>query len=96
MEHITEDRIKKVKEVWNKMHGRLAPGFRWLNHSFTPYYYDEENDSFNCMEVSIPIDMPTEEISYQKLSFLVDDLRNKVFLHYRDKHNIDLGYICFD
>ena len=63
MEQITEERVKKIKEIWNKMHGRLAPGFRWANHPFTPYYYDEENDSFNCMDVSIAIDIPTEKLT---------------------------------
>lgn len=78
------------------MHGRLVPGFRCLNHPFTPYYYDEENDSFNCMDVSLPINIPTEELTHPKLILLVKDLKKKVYLHYRDKYNIDLGLRCFD
>lgn len=96
MKPITEERVRKIKEIWDKMHGRLVPGFRWLNHTFTPYYYDEINDSFNCMDVSISIDIPTEEITHPKLFFLIKDLRKKVYLHYRDQYNIDLGYICYD
>lgn len=96
MKDITEERVKKVKEIWNKIHGRLVPGFRWDNHPFTPYYYDEENDSFNCMDVRIVIDIPTEELTHPKLYFLIKDLRKKVYLYYRDTHNIDLGYPCYD
>lgn len=96
MNYPTEERVKKIKEIWNRMHGRLVPGFRWSNHPFTPYYYDEINDSFNCMDVRISIDMPTEEITHPKLVYLVNDLRTKVYLHYRDQYNIDLGYICYD
>lgn len=96
MKNITEERVNKINEIWNKMHGRLVPGFRWSNHPFTPYYYDDVNDSFNCMDVSIPIDIPIEEITHPKLFFLIKDLKKKVYLHYRDKHNIDLGYRCYD
>lgn len=96
MKDITEERVKKVKEIWNKIHGRLVPGFRWVNHPFTPYYYDEENDSFNCMDVRIAIDIPTEELTHSKLYFLIKDLRKKVYLYYRDTHNIALGYPCYD
>ena len=96
MNHITEERVKKIKEIWDKMHGRLVPGFRWNNHAMTPYYYDEKNDSFKCMDVSIPIDIPTEEITYPKLFYLLKDLEKEVYLYYRDQHNIDLGYICYD
>lgn len=74
----------------------MVPGFYWLNYQFTPYYYDEVNDSFNCMDVSIPIDIPTEELTHPKLIFLVKELREEVYLHYRDKHNIDLGLRCYD
>ena len=96
MNHITEERVKKIKEIWEKMHGRLVPGFRWLNHQFTPYYYDEANDLFNCMDVSISIDIPTIAITLPKLVYLLKDLEKKVYLHYRDKYNIDLGYRCYD
>lgn len=96
MKPITKERVSKIKEIWNRTHGRLVPGFRWLNHTFTPYYYDEINDSINCMDVSISIDIPTEEITLPKLVYLIKDLRVKVFLYYRDIHNIDLGYICYD
>lgn len=96
MKSITETRVKKIKEIWDKMHGRLVPGFQWLNHKFTPYYYDEATDSFNCMDVSIPINIPTEEITLPNLVYLLKDLRKKVYLHYRDQYNIDLGYICYD
>lgn len=96
MKEITEERSNKIKEIWNRMHGRLVPGFRWINHPFTPYTYDEANDSFNCMDISITIDMPTEEITLPKLVYLLDDLERKVYLHYRDQRNIDLGYIGFD
>lgn len=92
----TEERVKKVKEIWNRMNGRLVPGFHWLNHPFTPYYYDEDTDSLKCMNVSILIDIPTEEITLPKLVYLVKSLRDKVYLHYRDQYNIDLGYICYD
>ena len=96
MKDNAEERVLKIKEIWNRMHGRLVPGFRWHNHEFTPYYYDEANDSFNCMEVSIPIDIPTEDLTLPKLVYLLHDLRNKVFRHYRDRYNIDLGYIGYD
>lgn len=96
MKEISEERIGKIKGIWNRMHGRHAPGFRWRNHPFTPYFYDEVNDSFNCMEVSISIDMATEDITLPKLVYLLDDLEKIVFLHYRDQRNIDLGYIGFD
>lgn len=96
MKTITEERVKKIKEIWNKMHGRLVPGFRWLNHSFTPYYYDGVNDSFNCMDVSIPINISTEELTHQKLFFLLKDLKKKIYLHYSDQYNIDLGYRNYD
>lgn len=95
-ENITKERVKKIKEIWNKMHGRLVPGFRWNNHPMTPYYYDEKHDSFNCLDVSICIDIPTEEITLPKLVYLIDDLEEKVYLHYRDQHNIDLGLLCYD
>ena len=96
MNRITKERVKKIKEIWEKMHGRLVPGFRWLNHPFTPYYYDEVNDSLNCMDVSIPIVLPTEEITHHKLFYLLKDLEKKVYLYYRDQHDIDLGFRCYD
>ena len=92
----TEERVKKIKEIWNRMHGRLVPGFRWLNYPLTPYCYDEVNNTFNCMDVSIVIDIPTEEITLPKLVYLLRDLEKKVYKHYRDKYNIDLGYRCYD
>ena len=92
----TEERVTKIKGIWNRMHGRLVPGFRWLNHPLTPYYYDEVNNTFNCMDVSIVIDIPTEEITLPKLVYLLRDLEKKVYKHYRDKYNIDLGYRCYD
>ena len=96
MNHITEERVKKIKEIWDKMHGRLVPGFRWNNHTMTPYYYDGKNDLFKCMDVSIPIDIPTEEITHPKLFYLLKELEKKVYLYYRDQHDIDLGFRCYD
>ena len=96
MKRITEERVKKIKEIWNKIHGRLVPGFRWSYHAMTPYYYDEKNDSFKCMDVSIPIDIPTEEITLPLLFYLLKYLEKKVYKQYRDQHNIDLGYICYN
>lgn len=96
MKYITEERVKKIKEIWNKMHGRLVPGFRWLNHPITQYYYNETNDSFDCLDVSISIDIPTEELTYPKLFYLLKDLEKKVYKHYRDKYNIDLGFRYYD
>lgn len=96
MVNITEERIKKIKEIWNKMHGRLVPSFRWHNHPMTPYFYNESNDSFECMGVSISIDIPTEELSHPKLVYLLKDLEKKVYKHYRDQYDIDLGYRCYD
>ena len=96
MNRITKERVKKIKEIWGKMHGRLVPGFRWINHPITPYYYNEVDDTFNCMDVSIPIDILTEEITHPKLFYLLKDLEKKVYLHYRDQHDIDLGFRCYD
>ena len=96
MEHNTEERVQKINEIWNRMKVRLVPGFHWNNHPFTPYYYDADTDSFKCMDVSMPVDIPTEEITLPKLVYLLNDFRTKVFLHYRDHHNIDLGYPCYD
>lgn len=96
MQEVTQERIDKIKEILKRMLGRLVPGFNWDNHPFTPYYYNEKNDSFDCMGVSISIDIPTEELTLPKILYRVKDLEKKVYRHYRDVHNIDLGLKCYD
>lgn len=56
------------------------------------YYYNEKNDSIDCeCGISIPIDIPTEDLTQKKLVQLIDELEIKVLNEYIDKYNIDLG-----
>ena len=90
-EHI-ETRGEMINRLWKKAHGISASYFLWENYPYMKYTYNEINNSIDCeCGISVPIDIPTEDLTQTKLVDLIDELEIKVLNEYQDKYNIDLG-----
>lgn len=88
-----ESRSEKIRRLWKKIHGNHATYFLWENHPYMHYDYNATTDTIDCeCGISVPINLPTEEITQLKLIEMIDSLELKVYEEYKEKHNIDLGY----
>ena len=86
------NRVNIIKENWKLAHGRFVPMFRWRTHESMRYEYDEINDSIKCdCGISIPIDLPTNQINKKTLKEMIRKLEYKVYRTFKDNYNIDLG-----
>lgn len=66
--------------------------FRWRNYESMRYEYDEINDSITCdAGISVPIDIPTDQITKKTLKEVIRKLEYKVYRTFKDNYNIDLG-----
>lgn len=87
-----ETRAEKINRLWKKAHGIMAPYFLWENYRYMRYGYNEAADTIDCeCGISVPIDIPTEELTQKKLVEVIDKLELKVLAEYKRKYNIDLG-----
>ena len=85
-------RVNIIKENWKLVHGRFVPMFRWRNQKSMRYEYDEINDIIKCdCGISVPIDLPTNQINKKTLKETIRKLEYKVYRTFKDNYNIDLG-----
>lgn len=86
-------RSEKIKRVFKDIHGIKVPMFRWVNYSPMRYWYNEKTDSIECeCGISIPFDVPNEDIDYNTVLDSLYQLEDKVRFEYKTKHNISLYY----
>ena len=92
-----KSRAEKMEHIWHNIHGHgtSVPLFLWDNYPVMEYSYNEQVDAIICNDISVPIDIPTEELTEQKIITLIDDLEFKVYNEYKTKHNIDLGFMPY-
>ena len=89
---MNKSRKEIITEQWNSIHGRFVPMFRWRNHENMRYQYDEQNDCIKAdCGISIPIDVPTNQINKMSLRKVIRQLEYKVYREYKIKYDIDLG-----
>ena len=89
-----ENRIEKIKGLWNEIHGRMVPCYYWNNHPIMRYHYNEDTDTIDCdCGINIELNAPTEEITFEYLIKQIDKLYNKIDGEYLKNKNIDLGII---
>lgn len=85
-------RAEKIRQLWDKAHGRWVPCFYWEKHPPMLYAYNAIRDTIDCeCGIRVPIDVPTEELTIGKLGDLVEKLELKVFNEYLEQRGIDLG-----
>lgn len=91
-----EKRTEKIKRLWKEIHDTGLSYFLWENHLPMNYHYNEATDTIDCdCEINIKIDIPSNELTTDKLIEVIDNLELKIYNEYKKNRNIDLGYIPF-
>ena len=87
-----DGRTKKIKALWEEIHGEFIPSFYWQFHPDMQYWYNEDTDRIECVTgLSIPVILKDDELNERNLRDLIWDMENKIYADYKNM-GWDLGY----
>ena len=87
------NKVGKIKELWNKIHGDIAPLFHWQFHADMHYWYNQETDCLECdCGLSLPVVLKDEELNERNLRKLISEMEYQIYSDYK-KMGWDIGYL---
>lgn len=76
-------RVKLIDDIWHQIHGRYKSIFYWMNSTKTEYHYDAAKDAIvSDNGFSVPVSLPTEEITRDYIYDLIEELEGDIYEYY--------------
>lgn len=87
-----ESRKEIMDRVFKEIHGSWKiPMMYWDNHPPMRYGYNDNTDAIECdCGVSVQVPFSNDELCFQTVDKLINDLYDKVWEHYKREYNIVL------
>ena len=79
-----DGRTKKIKALWEEIHGEFIPSFYWRFHPDMQYWYNEDTDAIECdCGLRFPINLSDEELNERNLLERIRKMESMIYHDYQ-------------